>query len=108
LITIDISELRSESSGLQTFLKEKVNVSITVEDSLLILDSKGKISLRDIKAFVKRFLHHKGLSETYRVTVKHGTIKISKHKHKESKGTDRKGTPPSSYDTLPYYFPAHP
>jgi hypothetical protein len=56
---------------------------------------------------VKQFLHHKGLSETYRVTEEHGVVRITKRKHKERKAKE-KNTPPSPYDTLPYFFPAHP
>jgi len=79
-------------------------------DGVLVVDPMEKtISPREVKTYVKRFLHRKGLSETYRVTEEHGVVRITKRKHKVKRKVEKKGMmPPSSYDTLPYYFPSHP
>lgn len=67
MITIDISELKSERDNLSNFLKLKLRASIIVRDRSLVINSEEVLSSRDVKAFVKRFLHHRGLSEIYRV-----------------------------------------
>ena len=109
MITIDVSELESEGSHLSDFLKSRIRASITFEDSVLVVDSEEeKLSSRDIKAFVKRFLHHRGLSEAYRVIEENEIVRITKRKNREEQRAKKKVTEPSSYDTLPYFFPNRP
>jgi len=111
-----VSELENEDSHLSDFLKSKIRASITFEGSVLVIDSvEEKLSSRDMKTFVKRFLHHRGLSlhhrglsEAYRVTEENEVVRITKRRHKEEQRTKKKGTEPSSYDTLPYFFPNRP
>jgi len=75
----------------------------------LVIDSEEeKLSSRDIKAFVKRFLHHRGLSEAYRVIEENEIVRITKRKNREEQRAKKKVTEPSSYDTLPYFFPNRP
>jgi hypothetical protein len=103
-----LGELENEHQSLSAFLESKIQGSITVKKKVLILDSKEKtVPPREVKILVKRFLYHKGLSKTYRVTEEHEAIKITKREHKERKDKE-KHTPPSPYDTLPYFFPVHP
>lgn len=75
----------------------------------MVIDSEEeKLSSRDIKAFVKRFLHHRGLSEAYRVIEENEIVRITKRKNREEQRAKKKVTEPSSYDTLPYFFPNRP
>ena len=109
LISIDTGELGSERNSLSDFLKSKIQASITAKGKVLILDSgEETLSSRNIKTLVKRFLHHKGLSEVYRVTEEKGLVKITKRKDEKKRRSEKKGTTPSSYDTLPYFFPNRP
>jgi len=109
LITIDVSELENEGSHLSDFLESKIRASITFEGRVLVIDSEEeKLSSRDVKSFVKRFLHHRGLLEAYRVIEENEVVRITKRKHKEEQRAKKKGTEPSSYDTLPYFFPNRP
>jgi len=108
LITVDLGELKSMRRELSDFLRSKTRVSIAAKRNTLLLRSgEEKLSPREVKAYVKRFLHRKGLSETYRVTEEHRVVRIVKRRHGK-KQVREKGTPPSSYDTLPYYFPVRP
>jgi hypothetical protein len=103
-----MGELEHEHQSLSAFLESKIQVSITVKKAVLILDSKEKKVLpKEVKMLVKRFLHREGLYETYRVTEENEVVRIIKREHKVRKAKE-KGTPPSPYDTLPYFFPAHP
>jgi len=104
-----MSELENERGNLSTFLKSKIRVPITVEGKRLVVGSREERLLpRDVKTHVKQFLYHRGLSETYRVIEEHEVVRITKRKHKGERRVEKKGTPPSPYDTMPYYFPIHP
>ena len=109
LVTVDLGELDNEYSRLYAFLKSKIQGPITKKGELPIVVSMEKtVSPRDVKTYVKRFLHREGLSETYRVTEEQGIVRIIKRKRRGGRKTERREIPPSPYDTLPYYFPAHP
>lgn len=109
LITVYMGELKNERRRLSVFLKSRFQVPIIMKDEVLVVDPNGEaVSPREVKTYVKRFLHHKGLSETFRVTEEHGAVRITKRKHRKSRKTKRRGLTPSPYDTLPYYFPSHP
>lgn len=104
-----MSELESERSSLSAFLKSKIRVPITVEGKGLVIGSREETLLsRNVKIYVKRFLYHRGFSETYRVIEEHEVIRITKRKRRGERRIEKKGTPPSPYDTMPYYFPIHP
>ncbi|MDQ1280499.1 MAG: hypothetical protein QG670_1762 [Thermoproteota archaeon] len=111
LITIDISELENGRNGLSDFLRSRIHASITIKGKTLFLDlSEEKLSPRDVKTLVKSFLHREGLSEIYKVNEEKEVVKIFKRGNggERERRPKTKGTPPSSYDTLPYFFPNRP
>jgi hypothetical protein len=108
LITIDISELRSELDDLSEFLKIKLQASVITKDNILVINSEKALSSKDAKTFIKWFLHHKGLSKNFRVIEEKETIKIVERKIMRKRKAEKKGIEPSSYDTLPYFFPNRP
>ena len=109
MITIDVSEIKDERFNLFEFLKSKIKASIAIKRKELIIEfGEDDLSHRNLKTIVKRFLHHKGLSEDHRVTEENNIISISKRKHIESRKIEKKGRASSPYDTLPYYFPNRP
>ena len=104
-VTIDMREPDSERRNLSAFLQSRIQAQISIEDKKLVVDSgKEALSPRDIKTFVKRFLHSKGLSETYRVTEEHSVVRVTKREHELDKKV-KKRTPPNPHQTMPYYFP---
>lgn len=106
MITIDISELESERENLFDFLKPKIRASITASGKILTIDPREEtLTSKDIKTFVKRFLHHRSLSELYKVTEEKEVVRIVKIKKRKGRRSEKKGREPSSYDTLPYFFP---
>jgi hypothetical protein len=108
LITIDIGELKSERDDLSEFLKSKLRASIITKENILVINSEKVFSSKDAKTFVKRFLHHKGLSKNYRVIEEKELVRITERKNVGKRKAEKKGTEPSSYDTLPYFFPNRP
>ena len=104
-----MSEIKEERDYLSDFLKSRIRVSIAVKGESLVLDAgEEKLLTKSVKAFVKRFLHQRGLIEAYRVIEEREVIRVTKRKHKEERRVRDKGTEPSSYDTLPYFFPNRP
>jgi hypothetical protein len=108
LITIDISELKSERDDLSEFLKSKLQASIITKDKMLVITSEERLSIKNVKEYVKRFFHHRGLSEIYRVIEEKDVIRITERKKVGKRKPEKKGTEPTSYDTLPYFFPNRP
>lgn len=109
MIIIDFSEIKNEKGNLSDFLKSKIQVSIAVNGDSLVLDAgEEKLPKRSVKILLKKFLHQRGLEEAYRVIQEKEVARIVKRKHRGKQNTGKKGTPPSPYDTLPYYFPNRP
>ena len=109
LIKIDLGDLEKEVLYLSTFIESKNSFSVTVMGKELIIDSGKEVpSARKVKELVKQFLHHKGLSESYRVIEENEVVRITKRKQEGKLKTRKKGNKPSSYDTLPYFFPNRP
>ena len=109
MITVDASELKEEIDSLSNFLKLRTDMSIDCKGGKLVLQSGNRMVCgRDVKTYVKRFLHKRGLSEFYRATEEKDTIRITRKKHERRRLSDRKGINPSSYQTVPYFFPNHP
>ena len=108
MITIDVSELRNECDELSEFLKSKLQASIIIKDTMLVITPEETLSIKDAKEYVKRFLHYKGLSEICKVTEEKEVIKIAKRKKVGRQKPKKKGKEPTSYDTLPYFFPNRP
>ena len=106
MIIIEISEINNEKSNLSNFLKSTIQVSIAVKGDSLVLDAgKEKLPTSSVKRLLKKFLHQRGLEDTYRVIKEKEIIQIVKRKHSEKQHSRKKATPPSSYNTLPYFFP---
>ena len=108
MITIDIGELKNERDELSEFFKSKLRASIIAKDKMLVITSEETLSAKDVKEHVKRFLHQKGLSEIYRVIEEKEVLRIIERKKVRKQKPEKKGIEPTSYDTLPYFFPNRP
>jgi len=109
MITIDVSEMKDERDRLAIFLKSEHNLQVEAKGKSLVIQSGARaLTSGDMKALVKRFLHRNGMSEDYRVTVEGELLRVTKRKHGEGRRREPEGTGPSSYSTVPYYFPNPP
>jgi hypothetical protein len=105
MISIEVHEINNEQRALSNFLKSAIQVSVAVKGNALVLDTgQEKLPTRSVKTLVKKFLHQRGLEDTYRVIKEKEIFRIVKRKHGEKPHHHKKGTPPSSYNTLPYLF----
>lgn len=106
MIVVDIGELEREGSRLCDYLKSKLLANMTVRGRVLTIDQRvGCPSSRKVKMLVKRFLHHRDLSETYRVIKEEEVIRIKRRRPKRASKARKRGITPSPYETLPYYYP---
>ena len=104
-VTVDLRELENERSNLSTFLRSKIQGEITIDGMRVVVDAREeRLSPREVRTSVKRFLHSRGFSTTYRVTVEQELVRISKRRHEKDRKV-RKGTPPPPHQTMPFYFP---
>ena len=109
MITINVKDLKEESRSLSEYLRSEIPGQMDAKGGNLLLEPKEKVtSTKAVKMLVKRFLHRKGLSEVYRVTEERNVIRITKRKNRQNRSAERKGVGPSSYQTVPFYFPNPP
>lgn len=106
MITVDASDLKKEVNALAEFLQSKLQASVVRKGKMLVIeDSKNPTRTRDVKMYLKHFLHHRGF-EDYRVTVDRSFVRVVKVKtHKRSKAPRKEGTVPHPADTMPWYYP---
>ena len=105
MISIDMSDLDHEIENLSAFIELKTVAAGTRKGKTLVVDDSAP-SMKDMRTLIKRFLHQKGLSESYRVTEEKGVIHVARRKERDRKKTDyRSGTKPSPSSTMPYFFP---
>jgi len=107
LISIDMSELDHEIDDLSAFIESKTVADATRKGKTLVIASDDAVlSMRDLRTLIKRFLHQKGLSESYRVTEDKEVIHVTRRKERDRRKTDhRSGTKPFPSSTIPYFFP---
>lgn len=110
MITIDLSQIKNEKDNLSEFLKSRIQVTITVsEDSLILETGEEEPPVKSMKTLLKKFLRHRGLEDRYSVIEKKETYKVVEknveQKQQKKQNAEKEGTPPSVYDTLPYFFP---
>lgn len=106
MITVDVSDLKKEVNALAEFLQSKLQASIMIKGKMLVIeDSKAPTRTRDVKMYLKRFLHHRGFSEEYRVTVNRSLVRVLKVKTRKRPKERREGTVPHPADTMPWYYP---
>jgi hypothetical protein len=104
---VELSDLKKVGNDIAELLGERMRTEVAVKGSMLIVPDtvKGKrLEIKDLKLQVKHALHHLGLSEEYRVLADHQRVIVEKVK-KMPQHAHHEGTPPSPYQTLPYFFP---
>ncbi|MGO9644277.1 MAG: hypothetical protein ACLPY5_05965 [Candidatus Bathyarchaeia archaeon] len=107
MIEIELGDLKKVGNDIAELLGERMGTEVAVSNCALIVPDtvNGKrLEVKDVKFQVKHVLHHLDLSDDYRVLAGHRTIIIEKVK-KMPHHAQREGTPPSPYQTLPYFFP---
>ena len=106
LIEIEVSEIKRVEKDLADLLKERLKTDVTVRGGKLILDqTDGHVSPKDVKLQVKHALRHLGLEEGYRVLSEHHIIRIEKLAEKKKHKHEKEGEVPAVARSMPYFFP---
>jgi hypothetical protein len=101
--------MKQETDDLSTFLPSRLQVILTVRGDVFVLDTGDeKLPLQRVKMLLKKFLHQQNLEAMYKVMGEQEAARIVKQKRGQKQKVGKKGTAPSPYDTLPYFFPNRP
>jgi hypothetical protein len=95
-LTVDLGKLEDERESLSNFLRSKLKVDVTSSGNKVLVDSE-KLSSKELKRLVNKFLYRRNLMNKYWVALKGGVVKINKFKRAEKKKErKKKRTPPST------------
>ncbi len=61
---------------LADFLQKRIGENVKVDGSLIELGEKNNLKARQVKTYIKRFLHNRGLRERFRVLVNKDEITL--------------------------------
>lgn len=107
LIEIELGDLKKVGGEISRLLAEKLRTEVAVKGSKLTVSevkNHPQLGVKKVKMELKRILHRLGLSH-YRVLGEHHRILVVRVKEKPKLRTERKGSPPSPSQSLPYLFP---
>ena len=97
---------KEDRNALAKYLHTKLRVNVKVDSKKLVLgDAETKVRKKDLKVYLKTFLHHKGHSKKYKVTVDRELVKVSKLEVQKRRKTRKEGLTPHPADTMPWYYP---
>ena len=100
-MNINTSEFDGDIENLSNMLQEKLRKKIIIRGDVLQINEVSRSKVRDaLKQSV-----HKLEPDSYRVISKSNSLKVKKLKFSSCKSKQKKGSPPSAPQTMPYFFP---
>lgn len=76
LVQINLGKLKN-GEGIVLLLKEKLGISAVLEGKKIILeDENNPVRIKDVKTYLKKFLHREGLRKKIRILVEKGEINL--------------------------------
>lgn len=83
LVQINLGKLKN-GEGIVLLLKEKLGISAVLEGKKIILeDENNPVRIKDVKTYLKKFLHREGLRKKIRILVEKGEINLIEMKIEE-------------------------
>jgi hypothetical protein len=104
VLTIELKELHDRASEAAQFLKSKVEGKMKTKGTQLQIEGA---KTKEVKLLLHKFLHHQGLNH-YRVLSQSGVLEVTPPEKHEVHPMERVGSPPTTAQTTPYYFPQAP
>ena len=94
-LRLDLSELQDEIENLSGYLHSNLHVDVASKGNELLVDP-DKLSSKELKRTVRKFLYHRHLNNMYWVDLKSDVIKVNKFEAtKKQKKRKKEGTTPS-------------
>ncbi len=100
-LIIELRAIKDRVDEAAQFLKSKIEGKIRSKGTQLHIDGA---KTKDVKLLIHKFLHHQGLNN-YRVHSQAGILEILPPEEHIVHEVRPETTPPSAYQTVPYYFP---
>lgn len=75
LVQINLGRLKDKRDDIVSFLEAKLGVSSVVEGGKIVLSEEaGPVRMKDVKTYLKRYLHREGLRRETRILVEKGEV----------------------------------
>jgi hypothetical protein len=103
-LTVELKELHDRASEATAFLKSKVEGKMKAKGTQLQIEGART---KEVKLLLHKFLHHQGLDH-YRVLSQRGILEVTPPEKHVMHEQAREGSPPTSPQTSPYFFPQTP
>jgi len=75
LVTINLGDLKDMRDDVAALLEEKLGVKPVVDVGRIVLEGTA-VRARDVKLYLKKFLHRKGLRRDFRIFVEKGEVDL--------------------------------
>jgi hypothetical protein len=106
LVILDLGDLKKEKHALAEFLQSKLQMPVKIKGNILVLgDEESKTRKNDVKVYIKTYLHQRGYSKMYRVTVNRQQVRLTKTDLQKRRKAPKEGLTPHPADTMPWYYP---
>lgn len=84
MIQINLGKLKSEAENIVSMLNEKTGISPKLEGNKILIEDEGKsVKTKDVKTYLKKYLHHEGLRKQTRILVEKNEINLVELKLEE-------------------------
>ena len=75
LVQINLGKSKVNGEDIVSLLNEKLGISPVLEGKkILFEDEDNPVRMKDIKTYLKKYLHREGLRKQIRMIVEHGEI----------------------------------
>ena len=76
MININVEKLKDKKNDLEIFLKQKLQEkNVTLEENKIVIKDES-LRRKDLKTYLKKFLHKEGLKNDYRILSDKEQIKL--------------------------------
>lgn len=84
LVQINLGKLKDRGEDIASLLEKKLGVSPVLEGGKVLLeDEDNPVRMKDVKTYLKKYLHREGLRKDTRILVEKGEVNLVKVEREE-------------------------
>ncbi|MFQ6134813.1 MAG: hypothetical protein ACE5KU_03230 [Nitrososphaerales archaeon] len=84
MVQINLGKLKDRGDDIVSLLEEKLGVSPVLEGGKVLLeDEDNPVRMKDVKTYLKKYLHREGLRKDTRILVEKGEVNFVTVKREE-------------------------